>query len=179
MDQEQIVKMGLLATGAAHRLGSPLTTISVLLSDLKYENKDKNFGNGRLVRKYFENIKMKQADRVIREDIRVKEEILKIILEDVNEWNKIFMYLVKDVYNIETIIWKELVPNDVTLNISSDFVVDDNIKNLVVVQNKNGYYPIFITDGQVKQGNQFPVFTSMLDTDNNSAVSIINDLILA
>ena len=58
------------------------------------------------------------------------------VLEDVNEWNKIFMYLVKDVYNIETIIWKELVPNDVTLNISSDFVVDDNIKNLVVVQNK-------------------------------------------
>jgi AAA+ superfamily predicted ATPase len=50
----------------------------------EYENKDKNFGNGRLVRKYFENIKMKQADRVIREDIRVKEEILKIILEDVN-----------------------------------------------------------------------------------------------
>ncbi len=43
LDQEQIVKMGLLATGAAHRLGSPLTTISVLLSDLKYENKDKNF----------------------------------------------------------------------------------------------------------------------------------------
>ena len=33
----------------------------------QYENKDKNFGNGRLVRKYFENIKMKQADRVIRE----------------------------------------------------------------------------------------------------------------
>ena len=49
----------------------------------EYENKDKNFGNGRLVRKYFENIKMKQADRVIQEDIREKEEILKIILEDV------------------------------------------------------------------------------------------------
>jgi AAA+ superfamily predicted ATPase/TPR repeat protein len=51
----------------------------------EYENKDKNFGNGRLVRKYFETIKMKQADRVIREDIRDKEEILKIILEDVRE----------------------------------------------------------------------------------------------
>lgn len=51
----------------------------------EYENKDKNFGNGRLVRKYFETIKMKQADRVIREDIRDKEEILKIILEDVCE----------------------------------------------------------------------------------------------
>jgi len=49
----------------------------------EYENKDKNFGNGRLVRKYFENIKMKQADRVIREDIREKEQILKIILEDI------------------------------------------------------------------------------------------------
>jgi len=49
----------------------------------QYENKDKNFGNGRLVRKYFENIKMKQADRVIRYDIRDKEKLLKIILEDV------------------------------------------------------------------------------------------------
>jgi hypothetical protein len=58
------------------------------------------------------------------------------VLEDVNEWNKIFMYLVKDVYNIETIIWKEFVPNDITLNISSDFVIDDNTKNLVVVENK-------------------------------------------
>ena len=51
----------------------------------QYENKDKNFGNGRLVRKYFENIKMKQADRVIIDDIREKEELLKIILEDVKE----------------------------------------------------------------------------------------------
>lgn len=50
---------------------------------VQYENKDKNFGNGRLVRKYFENVKMKQADRVIKDDIRVKEEILKIIFEDV------------------------------------------------------------------------------------------------
>lgn len=49
----------------------------------EYEHKDKNFGNGRLVRKYFETIKMKQADRIIREDIRDKEKILKIILEDV------------------------------------------------------------------------------------------------
>ena len=50
---------------------------------IQYENKDKNFGNGRLVRKYFENIKMKQADRVIKEDIREKGELLKIILEDI------------------------------------------------------------------------------------------------
>ena len=52
---------------------------------VQYENKDKNFGNGRLVRKYFENIKMKQADRVIRDDIREREELLNIILEDVTE----------------------------------------------------------------------------------------------
>lgn len=51
----------------------------------EYEHKDKNFGNGRLVRKYFETIKMKQADRVIRGDIRDKEKILEIILDDVVE----------------------------------------------------------------------------------------------
>ena len=50
---------------------------------VQYENKDKNFGNGRLVRKYFENIKMKQADRVIKDDIREMEELLTIILEDI------------------------------------------------------------------------------------------------
>ena len=50
---------------------------------IQYENKDKNFGNGRLVRKYFENIKMKQADRVIRNDVREKEKLLKIVLADV------------------------------------------------------------------------------------------------
>ncbi|EKQ58239.1 MULTISPECIES: AAA family ATPase [unclassified Clostridium] len=52
----------------------------------QYDNKDKNFGNGRLVRKYFEKIKMKQAGRIIREDIRDKEELLKFILEDVKEY---------------------------------------------------------------------------------------------
>jgi len=51
----------------------------------QYDNKDKNFGNGRLVRKYFEKIKMKQADRIIREDIRDKVELLKIIIDDVTE----------------------------------------------------------------------------------------------
>jgi len=49
----------------------------------QYENKDKNFGNGRLVRKYFEKIKMKQAGRIIKEDIREKEELLKITIDDV------------------------------------------------------------------------------------------------
>ncbi len=43
--QEQIIRMGLLASGAAHRLGSPLTTIAVLLNDLKYENSKENFNS--------------------------------------------------------------------------------------------------------------------------------------
>jgi len=51
--------------------------------EMEYQNKDKNFGNGRMVRKYFENIKMKQASRVIKEDIREREEILRITLEDI------------------------------------------------------------------------------------------------
>lgn len=51
--------------------------------EMEYQNKDKNFGNGRMVRKYFENIKMKQASRVIKEDIRERDEILRITLEDI------------------------------------------------------------------------------------------------
>ena len=46
-------------------------------------NKGRNFGNGRLVRKYFENVKMKQATRIIEENIDDKEEILKITKEDI------------------------------------------------------------------------------------------------
>lgn len=48
------------------------------------ENKGRNFGNGRLVRKYFENVKMKQATRIINENINKKEEMLKIIKEDID-----------------------------------------------------------------------------------------------
>ena len=48
------------------------------------ENKGRNFGNGRLVRKYFENVKMKQATRIINENINEKEEMLKIIKEDID-----------------------------------------------------------------------------------------------
>ena len=46
-------------------------------------NKGRNFGNGRLVRKYFENVKMVQATRVIRDNIEEKEELLKITIDDV------------------------------------------------------------------------------------------------
>lgn len=46
-------------------------------------SKNKNFGNGRSVRKLFEEIKMKQATRVIEKDILNKKEILKITSKDI------------------------------------------------------------------------------------------------
>ena len=46
-------------------------------------NKDNNFGNGRSVRKLFEEIKMKQATRVIEKGILNKKEILKITCKDI------------------------------------------------------------------------------------------------
>jgi SpoVK/Ycf46/Vps4 family AAA+-type ATPase len=49
----------------------------------EYDKKDTKFGNGRLVRKYYEKIKMKQADRIIKDDIREKEGLLKIIADDI------------------------------------------------------------------------------------------------
>lgn len=49
----------------------------------EYDKKDKSFGNGRLVRKYYEKIKMKQADRVIKNDIRDREGLLKISIQDI------------------------------------------------------------------------------------------------
>jgi two-component system sensor histidine kinase RegB len=42
LEKEQIVKMGLLATGAAHELSTPLSTIAVILGDWKKMNLDKN-----------------------------------------------------------------------------------------------------------------------------------------
>ena len=35
LEKEQVIRMGLLATGAAHELGTPLSTISVILGDWK------------------------------------------------------------------------------------------------------------------------------------------------
>lgn len=47
------------------------------------DNKDKNFGNGRYVRKLFEEIKMRQASRVISNDLTEEKEVLEIINEDI------------------------------------------------------------------------------------------------
>jgi two-component system sensor histidine kinase RegB len=35
-EEEHIVRMGLLATGAAHELGTPLATMSVILGDWQH-----------------------------------------------------------------------------------------------------------------------------------------------
>lgn len=42
LEKEQLIRMGLLTTGAAHELGTPLSTISIIISDLK---KTKNNSN--------------------------------------------------------------------------------------------------------------------------------------
>lgn len=42
LEKEQIIKTGLLATSAAHELGTPLTTISVILADWKKMNVEKD-----------------------------------------------------------------------------------------------------------------------------------------
>ncbi len=49
-----------------------------------YQHRDRNFGNGRLVRQYFEQIKMKQAERVISNDIS-DEDMFIIIEEDLKD----------------------------------------------------------------------------------------------
>lgn len=54
------------------------------LFDKIVKNKDKNFGNGRLVRKIFEDVKMKQANRIVQKDIEDKKEILRIKSEDID-----------------------------------------------------------------------------------------------
>ncbi len=53
------------------------------LFDYILKNRDKNFGNGRLVRKLFEEVKMNQANRVIEQNIEDKKEILRIKEEDI------------------------------------------------------------------------------------------------
>ena len=42
LEKEQVIRMGLLATGAAHELGTPLSTISVILGDWKEMNMKKD-----------------------------------------------------------------------------------------------------------------------------------------
>lgn len=57
-----------------------LVSLSELFS-LSYDQRDKNFGNGRMVRKALEAIKMKQAVRLIEQD--TSDDIDLIILDDV------------------------------------------------------------------------------------------------
>lgn len=49
----------------------------------KVANKDDNFGNGRYVRKFFDEIKIRQATRIISSDITDKREVLMITGEDI------------------------------------------------------------------------------------------------
>lgn len=55
-----------------------------VLFEKLYADRDRNFGNGRLVRKYFEQIKMQQAERIIVNQIEGKD-MLTIVEEDVVE----------------------------------------------------------------------------------------------
>lgn len=47
-----------------------------------YGKRDKNFGNGRLVRQYFQKIKMKQAERVMNSNF-TNEDMFKITIDDI------------------------------------------------------------------------------------------------
>ena len=48
-----------------------------------YEKRDKNFGNGRLVRQYFEQVKMKQARRIVFNNIN-SNDMFTILQEDID-----------------------------------------------------------------------------------------------
>ena len=48
-----------------------------------YEKRDKNFGNGRLVRQYFEQVKMKQAQRIVFNNIN-SNDMFTILQEDID-----------------------------------------------------------------------------------------------
>jgi len=53
------------------------------ITEKLYENIDRNFSNGRIIRKLFERVKMQQAVRVVNKNLTQIEDVIKITAEDI------------------------------------------------------------------------------------------------
>lgn len=69
-----------------------------------YENRDNNFSNGRIMRKYFERIKMHQAIRIMKDNLTETSDIVKINIEDIKK-----LYEEKDIVELQEVVLKRCI----------------------------------------------------------------------
>lgn len=139
--KEQVVRMGLLATGAAHELGTPLSTISVILGDWKKMNLSKDLiEDVKLVESQITNCK-KILSKILSSSGKTRAEEAKIA-----PIKNIFDNLIKEwsdsrnpqnlIYNFQSASKKQIILDDLlsqalfnifdnALEESADFVLID------------------------------------------------------
>lgn len=129
LEKEQIVRMGLLATGAAHELGTPLSTISVIIGDWKKMNLDKdliedvNIAEDQL--KHCKKIlsEILSSSGKTRLETAKKEDVTDIFNSLIKEWSdsRLPQNLI---YNFNSEIEKETILDDIL--IKAFFNIFDN-----------------------------------------------------
>jgi two-component system sensor histidine kinase RegB len=94
LEKEQVIRMGLLATGAAHELGTPLSTILVILGDWKEMNLRKDL---------LEDVKVIEAQIT-----RCKKILSEILIDSGKErLEKATIAMAKEVFDNLIVLWTE------------------------------------------------------------------------
>jgi hypothetical protein len=93
-----------------------------------------------------------------------------VVLESEEEWINIISSLIRELYNVELVIWDDTDESE-KLIINTDFSFTDLTKILLVVKHKHGAYPVFLTDGEKT------VYNSMLKNIDDNPVQALYDLI--
>jgi len=95
LQKEQVIRMGLLATGAAHELGTPLSTISVIIDDLKKMDLNKNL--------------MQDFNVIESQLIRCKKILSEILMDSKKErFEQARIAPIKEVFDALIKEWKDL-----------------------------------------------------------------------
>ena len=88
------------------------------------------------------------------------------IIIETEAWNQIILSLVKDIYNLEVVVWDDFNNNE-NIKISNDYTGDDKL--LIIINNKTGAYPIYIVDDDI--------FHSMIVDDKNPLIEALYTLV--
>jgi len=119
LEKEQVMRMGLLATGAAHELSTPLSTISVILGDWKEMQLNKD---------------LLQDVEVIESQLsRCKKILSEILLDSGKERaEEARMAPIKEVFDNLIKQWRNLrKPQNLVYNFHANFNLDTN-KNIIL-----------------------------------------------
>jgi len=153
LEKEQVIRMGLLATGAAHELSTPLSTISVILGDWKEMNLKKDL---------IEDVEMIETQLS-----RCKKILSKILIDSGKErLNQATIVPVKEVFDKFIKEWTESRKPE---NLIYDFEGKSDKKILLDDILTQAFFNIF--DNALEASPAF-ISVSVLVTNDNIVVSV-------